>query len=74
MAKMLVFVDSPFSDIIGTSKSSLLPGPFDLPNLAPQDLPSLCCENLKRTVEGGQPLCNCTLAILRMIMAFLTSE
>lgn len=74
MAKMLDFVDSPFSDIIGTSKSSLLSGPFDLPNLAPQDLSSLCCENLKRTVEGGQPLCNCTLAILTMIMAFLTSE
>lgn len=74
MEKLLIFVDSPFSDIIGTLASLLLQGPFDLYNLAPQDLPSVCCENLKRIVEGGQLLCNCTLAILRMIMAFLTSE
>lgn len=50
MEKLLTFVDSPFSNIIGTLESLLLPGPFDLHNLAPQDLSSVCCENLKRIV------------------------
>lgn len=50
MEKLLIFVDSSFSDIIGILESLLLPGPFDPFTVVPQDLASVCCENLKRIV------------------------
>lgn len=50
MEKLLIFVDSSFSDITGILESLQLPGSFDPFNVVPQDLPSVCYENSERIV------------------------
>lgn len=50
MEKLLIFVDSSFSDITGILESLQLPGPFDPFNVVPQDSASVRCENSKKIV------------------------